>query len=120
MCRRAARASTARKCRASCWASQTCRSDQVCVVHAILQAARAAYAAGLAPLPTENSGSKRPDVGRWKQYQTTRPNVEDMRAFNFAAHDGLGIIAGTVSGCRECWDFDSDEAFQAFVERAHA
>ena len=29
---------------------------------AILQAARAAYAAGLAPVPVENDGSKTPDL----------------------------------------------------------
>ena len=42
-----------------------------------------------------------------------------MRTFNFAAHDGLGIIAGAGSGHRECWDFDTDDVFLAFVDRAH-
>lgn len=88
-------------------------------MNAILEAARAAYAAGLAPIPTENTGSKKPDVRRWKHYQTTRPGVDDLRAFNFAAHDGLGILAGAVSGHRECWDWDTDEVFVAFIERAH-
>ncbi len=86
----------------------------------ILEAARAAYAAGLAPLPTSNTGSKAPDVSHWKQYQTVPPSVADLRVFDFAAHDGLGIIAGVGSGCRECWDFDTDDVFRAFVDRAVA
>jgi hypothetical protein len=86
----------------------------------ILEAARAAYAAGLAPVPTSNNGSKAPDLRTWKQYQTTRPSVADLRAFNFAAHDGFGIIAGAGSGHRECWDFDTNDVFLAFVARAHA
>jgi AAA domain len=86
----------------------------------ILEAARHAFQVGLVVVPTENTGSKAPDVRRWKVYQTTRPSVEDMRTFNFAAHDGLGIIAGAGSGYRECWDFDTDPVFLAFVERAHA
>ena len=87
---------------------------------AILQAARLAYAAGLVPVPTENTGSKAPDARRWKTYQTTPPTVDEYRGFDFAAHDGFGIIAGAASRFRECWDFDADEVFQAFVERAHA
>ena len=86
---------------------------------AILEAARAAYAAGLARA-VENTGSKTPDVPRWKHYQHHPPSVAEMRAFDFAAHYGLGIIAGAGSGHRECWDFDTDEVFVAFVERAHS
>ena len=86
---------------------------------AILQAARAAYAAGLAPVPTTNDGSKAPDLRAWKVYQTKKPSADEMRAFDFAAHDGLGVVAGAGSGHRECWDFDTNDVFLAFVERAH-
>ena len=87
---------------------------------AILETARAAYAAGLSPLPVANDGSKRPDVRQWKMYQTTRPTVDELRAFDFAAHDGLGIIAGAVSGHVECWDFDDAATCAAFESAAHA
>jgi hypothetical protein len=88
-------------------------------MNVILGAARAAYAAGLAPVPVSNNGSKAPDVRQWKQYTMTRPTVDEMRAFNFAAHDGLGIIAGAGIRHRECWDFDVEDVFVAFVDRAH-
>jgi hypothetical protein len=87
---------------------------------AILDTARAAYAAGLTPLPASGDGSKKPDVRQWKTYQTTRPSVDDMRTFNFAAHDGLGIIAGAGGGFHESWDFDDGDVFDQFVARAHA
>jgi hypothetical protein len=86
----------------------------------ILEAARAAYAAGLAPLPVSPDGSKSPDVRRWKDYQTTRPSVVDLRSFAFDQHDGLGIVSGSGSGHRECWDFDTNDVFEAFVSRAQA
>jgi hypothetical protein len=44
----------------------------------ILQAARAAYAAGLCLLPTCDDGSKRPDVPEWMPFKKTRPTVEEM------------------------------------------
>jgi hypothetical protein len=87
---------------------------------AILQAAREAYAAKLAPVPTQNNGTKAPALGSWKAYQTTPPRAEDLRAFDFASHDGLGIIAGAGSHHRECWDFDTDEVYAAFLDRAQA
>jgi hypothetical protein len=86
----------------------------------ILDTARAAYAAGLCLLPTREDGSKAPDVAHWTPFKTTRATVEEMRGFDFAHRSGLGVIAGAVSGYRECWDFDTDDVFQAFVEAATA
>lgn len=86
----------------------------------ILNAARAAYAAGLCLLPVREDGSKAPDVSSWRAFQTTRPTVEEMREFDFAHRSGVGLIAGAVSGYRECWDFDDPETYQAFVDAAAA
>ncbi len=82
------------------------------------EAARRAYRAGLSLLPVTEDGSKRPAVASWHDYQTHRPTPAEMRAFTFAARAGLGMIAGMASGRRECWDFDTDDVFAAFVEAA--
>jgi hypothetical protein len=65
-------------------------------------------------------GSKRPDVSSWQPYQTTRPTVAEMRAFDFAQRSGFGLIAGPVSGHCEAWDFDDLETYQRFVAAAQA
>lgn len=86
----------------------------------ILNAARAAYAAGLCLLPTRDDGSKAPAVSTWQQYQTQRPTVTEMQAWRWDTRDGIGLIAGPVSGCREAWDFDDAAIFEAFVTTAAA
>ena len=62
----------------------------------ILDAARAAYAAGLCLLPTRDDGSKAPDVSSWIPYKTTRPTIAEMQGFDFASRSGFGVIAGAV------------------------
>jgi hypothetical protein len=84
----------------------------------LLDTVRTAYAVGLCPVPTKDDGSKRPDVPSWKEFQTARPTVEQMRAFHFETRSGFGMISGAVSGYRECWDFDDLDTYRAFVEAA--
>ena len=87
----------------------------------ILDAVRSAHQFGLCLLPVAEDGSKRPDVGgTWRAFQVRRPTVEDMRAFDFAARAGCGLVAGAVVGHRECWDFDCADVYQAFVAAADA
>jgi hypothetical protein len=86
----------------------------------VLPDARAAFATGLCILPAREDGSKAPDVSGWKQFQQTRPTVEQMRGFGFDHRAGLGIVAGPASGYRECWDFDTADVFDRFIEAAHA
>ncbi|MBA3890644.1 MAG: bifunctional DNA primase/polymerase, partial [Gemmatimonadaceae bacterium] len=86
----------------------------------ILDAVRAAHAAGLCVLPVAGDGSKRPAVPSWTPYQTTRPTSAQMRAWGFEFRDGFGMIAGPVSGHRESWDFDEPATFDAFIEAAAA
>jgi hypothetical protein len=85
----------------------------------LLAAVRAAYGAGLCVLPTRPDGSKAPDC-QWRTYQTTRPTIDTMRAWDFAHRDGFGVVAGPVSGFVETWDFDCGETFAAFVGTAAA
>ena len=84
----------------------------------ILPTARLAYTAGLCVLPVAGDGSKRPGVSSWKAFQTTRPTVAEMHAFDFAHRSGMGVVAGAVSQYRECWDFDDLETYHRFVEAA--
>lgn len=98
----------------------TVRGSAKLSMTAVLNAARSAYAAGLCLLPTRSDGSKSPDVASWKEFQVTRPTPDQMRAFNFASRAGFGIVSGVVSQRRECWDFDTDDVFEAFVAAADA
>ncbi len=86
----------------------------------ILDTVRSAYAAGLCLLPARADGTKAPDASSWSAYQTTRPTVEQMRAWRFATRNGFGMVAGAVSGSRLCWDFDCADTFVAFMAAAEA
>jgi Bifunctional DNA primase/polymerase, N-terminal len=86
----------------------------------VLDAVRSGYQAGLCLLPTRADGTKAPDVASWKTFQLARPALEQMRVWDFAHRDGFGVIAGPVSGFRECWDFDDPSTYQAFVDAAAA
>lgn len=85
----------------------------------ILDSVRSAFQAGLCLLPARDDGSKAPDCA-WKAFQAARPTVDNMRAWDFSRRSGFGLIAGPVSGHRECWDFDCSEIFDAFVAGADA
>jgi len=86
----------------------------------VLDAVRSAYAAGLCPLPTADDGSKRPALMRWREYTETRPDAAQMRAWNFGARDGFGVVGGPASGCVDPLDFDDAATFEAFVVAADA
>ena len=84
----------------------------------LLEAARSAFLVGLSILPVRDDGSKAPDVSSWREFQSVRPTIETMRAFDFAQCSGIGMVAGVGSAHRESWDFDDAGAYQAFVEMA--
>jgi hypothetical protein len=87
----------------------------------VLDAVRLGYnQAGLQLLPVCEDGSKAPDVSSWTALKSTRATLAQMRQWDFAARAGFGMIAGPVSGYRECWDFDGADVFEAFVEAAEA
>lgn len=86
----------------------------------IADAARAAYAAGLSVVPPREDGTKQPD-GTWKQYQTTRPTVEQMRDWYVTGNRaGVGAICGAVSGNLECFEFDDLATYRAFLDAAQS
>ena len=85
--------------------------------HAILEAARDAYRAGLSVIPVRSDGSKAPAVA-WRPYASAPPSVEEMRGWAFGQQDGLGVVGGVSR--LDPWDFDCAETFDAFVAAADA
>src|SRR5262245_57704552 len=89
------------------------------MANSVLEAVRSGHKAGLCLLPTRDDGSKAPALGSWSAYQTTRPTIAEMRAFDFAHRSGFGVVAGAVSGHVDPWDFDCRATYDAFVQAAH-
>ena len=85
---------------------------------ALIGQMRAAYAAGLCILPVASDGSKKPGLSTWKEYQRKRPTTAQMRAWGMRHRSGYGMVAGTVSGHREAWDFDDLETYHDFLAEA--
>ncbi|NBE80337.1 phage/plasmid primase, P4 family [Micromonospora rubida] len=69
-------------------------------------AALAWHDAGFCVLPAKTDGSKAPAVGSWTQYQTTRPDRDQVTAWFAGNHPGLGIICGAVSGGLEMLELE--------------
>src|SRR5262249_33823430 len=58
---------------------------------------------------------KEPAVKTWKPYQTRRAGPEELdRLLRQASADGLGVVAGSVSGHLGIRDFDSLDAYEAW------
>jgi hypothetical protein len=86
----------------------------------ILDAVRRGYQAGLQLLPVREDGTKAPDVGAWGAFKTMRASLDQMRAWDFAARAGFGVVGGAVSGSIDPWDFDCFATFELFVSAAEA
>ncbi|GHJ11187.1 hypothetical protein TPA0907_55540 [Micromonospora humidisoli] len=69
-------------------------------------AALAWHDAGFCVLPAKTDGSKAPAVGSWTQYQSTRPDRDQVAAWFAGNHPGLGIICGAVSGGLEMLELE--------------
>ena len=82
-----------------------------------VETAMAYLAAGLSVLPAIRA-EKRPAVGAWKTWATRLPSEYEVKAW-FGNHpDGVCIVAGVVSGCLECMDFDNHgELFDSWRNR---
>lgn len=73
----------------------------------ITGAARAAYAAGLCPIPVKGDGSKAPAVTRWRHWQDERyPECDLDGLFTNAA--GMGLVCGAASGNLELVEFEAN------------
>lgn len=72
---------------------------------AVHAAARSAWFAGLSAVPTAIDGSKKP-LGGWKQYQASRPTLEQIDTWFANGHPGFGVICGSVSGGLEMLELE--------------
>jgi hypothetical protein len=89
-----------------------------------------AHDAGLAVLPPEQDGSKRPyspwlnDEGKptWNPAKVTRPNLTLLSEWYDPTNGrtGIGVVCGKVSGNLEVIDFDTREGWQDYRELADA
>lgn len=87
----------------------------------VIQTVAQANRAGLCVVPPKEDGTKAPDAGpRWKQFQETRPDREQLRAWYAAGRDGIGIVTGAVSGNVEGFEFDDADVYQTFRDTAEA
>lgn len=83
----------------------------------VYQTALAARAAGISFLPIRTDGSKRPALRSWGAYQHRLPTHEEARCWFSQSDYGIGFVAGAVSGGVEVLDFDSLQAYFAFVHQ---
>ncbi|WP_017599217.1 phage/plasmid primase, P4 family [Nocardiopsis lucentensis] len=87
-----------------------------------LDAALALHAAGLCVIPAATDGTKAPGTGRWRDYMTTRPDEDQLRAWFAHGHPGIGIVAGAVSGGLVALDVEgravAEGVFTRYVELA--
>jgi hypothetical protein len=82
-----------------------------------LELALTALRLGLCPVPPKEDGSKAP-LGLWKEYQTNLPSRTQLDGMYADGLSGIGLVLGAVSGHVEMLDFDTMDAYEAFVRRA--
>lgn len=70
----------------------------------VLEAAQAAWSAGLCTIPAASNGTKAP-FGAWKQYQSKRPDQLAIHTL-FSDSPNIGLVCGEVSGRLECLEFE--------------
>jgi hypothetical protein len=85
-------------------------------VTAALDVALSAIALGLSPIPIRSDGTKRPAIATWAPYQQTRADETAARAWFLSDRMNVALVCGAVSGGLEALDFDSHDAYEAFVE----
>jgi energy-coupling factor transporter ATP-binding protein EcfA2 len=71
----------------------------------ILEAALLAHSVGLCVVPAATDGTKRP-LGNWKQFQSQRPDEEQLVEWFEGGHPGMGIVCGSISGELEMLEFE--------------
>lgn len=84
----------------------------------LLPLAQAGLALGFCVMPPKEDGSKKP-VGFWEEYEHRLPTAAEIQRWFPPSRQGIGVIAGAVSGNLEVLDFDHWDIYQAFLARAH-
>jgi P4 family phage/plasmid primase-like protien len=88
-------------------------------VTTLLDAALELLEAGLCVLPAAGDGSKRPAVD-WKAYQTERPTTGHLKHWLAQGYEGIGIVAGAVSGNLEMTELEGRAVAAGALGRLHA
>lgn len=85
----------------------------------VLEAARAAFLAGICVVPPRPDGSKRP-IDAWARWQSERPDADQMRRWygDDGRQGGIGFVCGAVSGGLELFEFDDRATYEEFIEAA--
>jgi len=83
----------------------------------MLPLAQAGVALGFCVIPPEEDGSKKP-IGPWRTYEHRLPTATEIQHWFPPTRQGIGVIAGAVSGNLEVLDFDHWDTYQAFLARA--
>jgi len=63
-------------------------------------------------------GDKRPAIKSWKEYQVRRPTEEEVDKWFSKKLKNIAIVCGRVSGGLVVIDFDSEEVFKEWLEKA--
>lgn len=71
----------------------------------MLAVALEAHAAGLCVVRARTDGSKAPR-GEWKEYQTRRPDEDELRSWFGNGHPGIGVVCGEISGNLEMLELE--------------
>ena len=79
-----------------------------------------ANSSGISICPAKEDGTKRPDGKEWKSLQRERQTYEQLSAWfpPDGTRTGFGAVCGKVSGSLEVLEFDTREAYDAFVKAA--
>jgi hypothetical protein len=81
----------------------------------LLDAALEYAARGWTVIPT---GRDKKAVGKWKKYQTARPDGQELRRlFSGRGITGLAVVLGSASGGLGCRDFDVQGAYECWAAR---
>jgi len=83
----------------------------------VLQAALDFHSAGVCVVPASEDGSKRP-IGTWKQYQVSKPSLEQIHDWFGGNAIGIGIITGAVSGNLEMLEMEGRGVTSGLLEEA--
>jgi putative DNA primase/helicase len=83
-----------------------------------LEAAQAYVANGLSVIPVRPDGSKAPAFPGWRAFAYRQPYDLELRRWFAVPFYGVGVVCGPASGNLVVYDFESQDVWSKWVERA--